>query len=228
MREEIILNTETKAKQAIKIYNKLSLKFYDAYVHGFVAPAIFKCPTSNIIKLYDRNITKNHLEAGVGTGYLLSKCNVLEKISTLAIVDMNKACLEYSRKRLHEYNPEVAIANLLNPFQVSGQMFDSIGINYVLHCIPGDFTSKGIAFTHLKQHLSNEGVLFGSTVLSTGANQSWLARKLVKFYNRAGVFNNLHDDLNGLNQSLHRNFANVEIHLIGSIAVFRASDGELT
>ena len=227
MHKETTFDTEVKAKQAIKIYNKLSLRFYDVYVHSFVAPVVFKCQTSNIIDLYDRNISKNHMEAGVGTGYLLSRCNILEEISTLTIVDMNKACLDYSRKRLYKNNPKVVLANLLNQYQISDQLFDSIGLNYVLHCIPGDFSSKQMVFTHLKQHLSNKGVLFGSTVLSKGINQSWAARRLVKIYNLAGVFNNLHDDLSGLTQALRNNFSNVEIDLIGNIAVFRASDGEL-
>ena len=221
------LDAEKKAQQSIRIYNRLSLYFYDIYVHGFVAPSIFKCKTANILDLYRQNTSSQHLEAGVGTAYLLMKSRVLDKIHNLAILDMNKDCLAFSRQKLKEVNPQLFQVNLLESFAGHDMYYDSIAINYVLHCIPGNFTEKAVVFSNLKAHMSSKGILFGSTVLFPDPATSRFAHRLVSIYNQSGVFNNRQDDEAGLLQALRANFSQVECRQIGDIAIFRASDRAL-
>ena len=39
--------------------------------------------------------------------------------------------------------------NVLEPIFLEGERFDSIGLNYLLHCIPGIIESKSVVFDHL-------------------------------------------------------------------------------
>jgi len=79
--------------------------------------------------------------------------------------------------------------------------FDSIGLNYVLHCLPGSMDEKSIALEHLVELLNPGGVLFGDTLLSSTTRQ-WPVRRLMSFYNRKGIFCNTDDDLDGLRRAM--------------------------
>jgi hypothetical protein len=54
--------------KAHAIYTPASLSFYDLAVHGLSNRFAWRCPTSNILGLYRRHLSVNHLEAAVGTG----------------------------------------------------------------------------------------------------------------------------------------------------------------
>jgi hypothetical protein len=98
--------------------------------------------------------------------------------------------------------------------------FDSIAINYVLHCMPGALPEKGIVFANLKPLLTPGGVLFGSTVLRQGVPCDLRTRTFMRFYNARKVFCNLQDGLAGLTQALEENFRDVQIEVIGCVAQF--------
>ena len=74
--------------------------------------------------------------------------------------------------------------------------FDSVGLTYVLHCLPGRLKEKLAA---VDQPLMREGaVLFGATILGRGVAPNLAARKLLDLYNAKGVFNNREDDFESL------------------------------
>ncbi|HZM07834.1 MAG TPA: hypothetical protein VFC11_05185 [Methylocella sp.] len=51
------------------VYTKRMLGIYDWLVLGLSNRLIWRCPTQGLVAHYDRHVTANHLDVGVGTGY---------------------------------------------------------------------------------------------------------------------------------------------------------------
>ena len=100
------------------------------------------------------------------------------------------------------------------------EKFDSISVNYLLHCLPGDFSEKGLIFSNLREVLNDGGLLFGSTILGKGVNTNIFASKLMGLYNKKGIFCNSNDEITSLEKSLKENFSNVKIEIVGCVALF--------
>jgi hypothetical protein len=135
-------------------------------------------------------------------------------------MDLNANCLDAARKRLERYRPEVYRANVLDPIRIDAPSFQSIGLNYLLHCLPGTVRTKATVFRHLKALLNTGGVMFGATLLHGGVNRSWAARQLMALYNSKGIFTNEHDDLEGLREVLSDNLTGVTVEVVGCAALF--------
>ena len=99
--------------------------------------------------------------------------------------------------RLARYQPLLCETNLLAPIAVELEPADSIGLTYVLHCLPGRMAEKLKAIDHLRPVMSKGAVLFGATILGRGIEPNGAARSLLRLYNAKGVFNNLDDDFDG-------------------------------
>ena len=98
--------------------------------------------------------------------------------------------------------------------------FDSVGINYLLHCVPGPIESKAVALDHLKILMNPNAVLFGSTLLQGGVTRNWLATRLMDTYNTKGIFSNRYDDLDGLKRALSQRLREVSVEVVGCAALF--------
>lgn len=206
------------------VYTPRTLTIYDWLVLGLSNRWIWRCPTKTLRQLYDTNVTGNHLEVGVGTGYFLQHCRFPTEKPRLVLLDLNEHCLHAAACRVAHYQPQCVTANVLEPIAYSGPRFDSIGLNYVLHCLPGDMQAKATAFDHLKELLNPDGVLFGSTLLSGGVPRSLPARRLMAVYNRKGIFSNTGDELDSLRDCLSKRFAQVDVRTHGCAALFVARD----
>ena len=57
------------------IYSPITLAVYDLIVLALSNPLIWRCPTGRILQLYDRHVTDNHLDVGVGTRWYLDRCH---------------------------------------------------------------------------------------------------------------------------------------------------------
>ncbi len=213
-----ITDKQIEAGQAI--YSTSMLAIYDLLVLGFSNRLVWRCPSRRILALYNQHLSANHLDVGVGTGYFLDRCGFPSARPRLALMDLNPNCLNAARARVARYQPETHRANVLDPIRFEGPGFDSIGLNYLLHCLPGTMTSKTVVFRHLKALLNPHGVMFGSTLLSTGVHRSWAARRLMAFYNRKGIFTNDQDDLDGLKGILSEHFTEVTVTVVGCAALF--------
>ncbi len=66
-------------------------------------------------------------------------------------------------------DPRVLQANVLKPLPLPPSSFDSIGMNYLLHCVPGSMVDKSRIFPGLAALLAPGGVLFGSTAVNSTA-----------------------------------------------------------
>ncbi len=206
-----------------RIYTSPVLSMYDLIVLQFSNTHLWRCPTAEQLAHYNAHISAHHLDCGVGTGYYLQHCLFPTTSSPkITLLDLNPNCLETAAKRIAQYNPACVQADLFQALPLT-ELYQSIGLGYVLHCLPGDMAVKTQVLANLKQHLAPGGVLFGSTILGSttpGVEQGWLARKVAGLYNAKGVFSNAKDDLEGLTGALDAHFGEVELRLVGSVALF--------
>ncbi|MGY3572777.1 class I SAM-dependent methyltransferase [Vibrio paucivorans] len=201
------------------IYSKKVLSIYDFWVLGVSNHYFWKCPTRNISNHFLDYVSHNHLDVGVGTGYYL-KNYLPQTTRRIALLDMNRNSLSEAEKAIHSFQPEVYQADVLNMHDLCVEKFDSISINYLLHCLPGSFVEKSILFENLKKLLNDDGVLFGSTILGKDVEVNFFARKIMNIYNKKGIFCNFDDDFESLSKSLNEHFSNVEVKTIGCVALF--------
>ena len=110
---------------------------------------------------------------------------------------------------------------MLDPVDLADARFDSIGANFLFHCLPGELEWKtATVASNLRPYLTAGGVLFGSTILGRGIAHNLLGRRLMRLYNRKGIFSNIEDDLPGLEQGLASRLTDVEIEVVGAVALF--------
>jgi 2-polyprenyl-3-methyl-5-hydroxy-6-metoxy-1,4-benzoquinol methylase len=214
----VISADSIEAGQAI--YTQRTLQFYDLIVLGISNQCIWQCPTQLLVNHYNSNITANHLDVGVGTGYFLDRCQFPSLTPRIALMDLNNNALEFAARRLVRYQPERYCQNVLEPITLEVKKFDSVGVNYLLHCLPGAIESKAIAFDYLKMIMNPNAVIFGSTLLQGNVSRNWFAKRLMDVYNSKGIFSNQDDDLDGLARSLNKHFRDVSIQVVGCVALF--------
>ncbi len=207
--------------RAHAVYTPFMLSIYDVLVHGLSNRLAWRCPTERLLQLYRRNLSENHLEAGVGTGLFLDRAGV-GRLDRLVLLDLNRHCLDRAGRRLARFKPELHEVNLLVPIELGMAPFASIGLTYVLHCLPGTMSEKLVAVDHLRPFMQQGTVLFGATILGRGVTPNAPARLLLDLYNAKGVFNNREDDLASLADGLRQRFGHVEIETAGLVALFRA------
>ncbi|MCB9760825.1 MAG: class I SAM-dependent methyltransferase [Alphaproteobacteria bacterium] len=205
-----------------RVYTRSGLAFYDSFVLGFSARFAWKMPSRSLLGWYAEHLTDAHAEVGVGTGWFLDHARFPSPDPQLVLVDLNPNCLEVTARRVARYAPQTLRANLLEPLPWDGPPVRSVGLNYVLHCLPGPMARKEPAIAHLRAILAPGGVLFGSTLLHNGVPRNALARLLMGIYNRSGVFSNRDDDPQTLEAILRAHFDEVEVRLHGPTALFAA------
>ena len=204
------------------VYTPAVLAVYDLWVLGLSNRWIWKCPTARLLELYNRHASDHHLDVGVGTGYYLAECRFPGQSPRITLVDLNPNSLRWAAKRIKRYSPTVVQANVLERLELRNSPFSSIGLMYVLHCLPGTMTEKAIALANLKPHLLKGGTLFGATILQGDVPCSSAARRLMVRYNKSGIFSNTSDTLAGLRQSLEGHFESVNIEVVGCVGLFSA------
>jgi 2-polyprenyl-3-methyl-5-hydroxy-6-metoxy-1,4-benzoquinol methylase len=212
---------QAEAGQAI--YTKHVLGAYDFFVLGISNHFVWRCPTRRLLEQYDARVTATHLDVGVGTGYFLDRCQFPSPAPRIALMDLNRNALDFASRRIARYNPEIYLGNVLEPIPLDAPKFDSVGVNYLLHCLPGSIESKSAVFDHLKALMNPGAVLFGSTLLQGDVPRSWAAKRLMDFYNRKGIFSNERDDVDGLRRALDRRFEAVSVEIVGCAALFSGS-----
>jgi ubiquinone/menaquinone biosynthesis C-methylase UbiE len=202
------------------IYSKRVLSLYDLSVLGFSNTFAWRCPTRLILRLYDRHVSAKHLEVGVGTGYFLDHCTFPVADPALTLLDVNPNSLAMAAHRLRRYRPATMLADVVSAKQPPTAPFDSIGMNYLLHCLPGTMADKSAVFANLARWLAPGAVLFGTTILGQGVPHNLLARRLLQAYNRRGIFGNSTDSIEGLSDLLRAHCCTASVRVVGSVAFF--------
>lgn len=210
----------SEVDRAHAVYTRSGLALYDWWVLGVSNRWIWKCRTENIEELYSAHLSPNHLEVGVGTGYFLAK-GLSTDSRRVALFDINPKCLEKASKRIAAHHPSVFQGNILQPINLEGVRFDSIGVNYLLHCLPGRLEDKAeTVFDHVIAHLENDGVVFGSTILGLDIQRPLPAKMLMAYYNSKGIFSNRQDSLGAIMEVLSKRFRTFNVEVRGCVVLF--------
>lgn len=212
--------TEEQVAAGQAVYTRRALRAYDFVVLGVSNRFIWKCPTERIVEHYNRHVTTNHADVGVGTGYFLDKCRFPSPSPRIALIDLNQNTLDFASQRIARYRPETYRRSVLEPICIDAPKFDSVALNYLLHCLPGSIASKSAALDHVKTLMNPKAVLFGSTLLQGGVHRNRLAKRLMEVYNKNGIFSNQADDLDRLTEELFERFTDVSVEVVGCAALF--------
>lgn len=214
--------TREQIEAGAALYSRPFLLVYDWLALGLISRFIWKCTSSRMLEHCQANITANHLDIGVGTGYFLDKVGFPSPAPRLALMDLNDNSLGKAARRLARYHPHIYRRNALEPFGLDGGGFDSIGMMNLLHCLPGDLESKSAVFENALSVLNEGGVVFGSTIIHGGIEAGSLAERVLKMTNRRHYMTNLNDSLEGLRSALEKHFSLCSVSVCGYMAFFRA------
>ena len=211
---------DERARRGWRDYTPFLLRIYDPMVLGFFARFIWRIPKEEMLASFRELIGPTHLEIGPGTGWFLEKSGRLDSTS-LTILDPNPNVLRHVTRRLGDVPITAVEADVLKPLPLSGP-FASVGLNAVLHCLPGPPEYKEVALRNIAAVLAPDGVLFGATVLGRSGNHTWIGQRVLTVFNRQGGFDNLKDSAVWLEAALRRSFESVEVTEVGSLAIFVA------
>jgi SAM-dependent methyltransferase len=204
------------------VYSRTMLRFYDAMVYRVNLPIFWRCPVARLSDHYEANLSAEHLEIGVGTGYLLDHAQFPVQSPRITLMDLNANPLRYTARRLSRYTPQTHQMNILSPWGLPPASFESVAMSNMLHCVPGNLAEKGVVFEQARSVLAPGGTLFGSTILGEEANHTRRSRAAIRRLNRREVFRNLDDRLEDLDAALGHTFPTHRIEVQGVMAIFTA------
>lgn len=210
---------DTEAGQAV--YTPLALKAYDLWVLGISNHLLWRCPTAKLRELYTRNVQSPHLDVGVGTGYFLKHATWPVPNPDVTLFDLNENSLAAARARIAHLNPETRAGDIFQPIEGLGP-FQSAGLCFLLHCLPGTLLQKAVVLDNVSAVLAPGGRIFGATIVQGNAPRSHAAQKLMDFYNARGIFSNASDTEADLASALRDRFGSVSVELCGCVALFSA------
>jgi SAM-dependent methyltransferase len=227
--EGFSLDRSDPAYRGQAIYTRRALRIYDTLVVRFSNSVVWRCSARRILGHYRRHVAAAHLDVGPGTGYYLDRVRFpVDGPPDLTLLDPNPEVLRYAARRLRRYRPLLHAADALKPIALEPASFQSVGLGYLLHCLPGDIDAKAVVFDHVIPLVATGGVVFGTTILNGGVHHTRLARRLIGLYNHKGIFSNRHDDLAGLERALAARFERHALEVHGSVALFAAWTGGRT
>jgi ubiquinone/menaquinone biosynthesis C-methylase UbiE len=222
MTQEAIVDRNDPAYAGQAMYTSFLLKVYDLLVYKFMVPIVWRCSTKQFAELYDEHVSASHLDVGVATGALVDKAKFPVPEPDITLMDLNPKVLAFAARRLRRYSPKTHQANVLEPWGLPPQRFESVGMMNILHCVPGTIAEKAVAFDHAREVLIPGGTLFGSTVLGKGVEHTWRSNPPMRRMNRKGTLSNLDDSLEDLEAALAARFSSHQVRVQGAIALFTA------
>jgi SAM-dependent methyltransferase len=219
---EVVVKKGDPAYAGQAAYTRRALRVYDLIAYRLDSPLFWRCSLSRLLAIYDEHVSARHLDVGVGSGYLLHHCDFPVAAPQITLMDLNPDPLAFAARRLRRYGPRTHRANVLTPWGLSAESFDSVAMCNVLNCAPGSMPEKAVAFDHARAVLAPGGCLFGTTVLNGGVEQTRRSRMALKRLNQRGVFDNLADHRDDLEAALAQRFSSFEVSAEGSMAFFVA------
>lgn len=202
------------------VYNRATLLAYDFWVLGVSNRYAWACPTEALVGHFENHASGRHLDIGVGSGALLQHARFPVDNPEVALADLNPASLAAAARRIRHLAPRTHRVDVMRPFRLPGPPFASVSMNYLLHCLPGDLAAKAPAVRHAAAQLRPGGSLFGATILGAGVRHNAFGRALMGVYNARGIFSNRRDSVEALQAVLAPELEDVEIQVIGRVALF--------
>lgn len=212
--------SESDIKKGQAAYTPLILKLYNLWVLDISNTWIWRCPKKLQQEQFNQYITENHLDIGVGTGHYLKQCQWLPQ-AKLSLMDLNPNCLDVSKNLLQDQAPSVYLHDIFKPKESLFDQFNSISMNYLLHCLPGNMETKSEALANATSMLIPGGVLFGATILADAKFHTKTSQRLCAFYNKKGIFSNQEDTLEKLKSTLAKYLTDVEVSVVGCVSLFK-------
>ena len=202
-------------------YSRTLLMVYDRVVLGLVSWFVWRCSTSELVDRYRQHSRDRHLDVGPGTGYFIERSGLPDR-SRVTILDPKP-----ERPRSH-----VPAASAHGRHGRRGRCPQAAPSRWPVRFgrapsgdpLPGPRSRKALAVANVAAVLAPTGVLFGASVLGTSGSHSWLARRVLRAFNRRGAFDNLDDSEEGLREMLEASFERVELETLGSVAIFAAKN----
>ncbi|WP_306362242.1 class I SAM-dependent methyltransferase [Nocardia sp. CC227C] len=217
------MNTAATTDPGQTFYRTNRLNGYDLITVNAANRLLWRCPPEHFVELYNRNVSGRHLDIGPGSGYYLDHCEFPVARPVITLLDLNPDPLTFVAGRIARYAPDTVRADLLGELPpIPNAPFDSIAINYVLHCLPEPPAGKQEVFARLKPLLTDTAVVFGSTVVTGGAPTTPLSKAFNTLYQRMGAFHNQNDTVESLHGALDRHFMSHILEIRGSVALFTA------
>ncbi|WP_331761177.1 class I SAM-dependent methyltransferase (plasmid) [Nocardia sp. NBC_01377] len=204
-------------------YSPALLRIYDPWVLGLNNHLVWRCATTNIRDQYNQHVAGDHLDIGPGTGFFLQRASYPVDVPSIMLMDLSEhpLAMTTSRLRARGITAEAVRGSVLRPFPIpEGRRFRSVAASLLMHCVPGAWDSKGRAFAHVAAVTAPEGRFFGSTVLASPSTR--LSRAVGGFFNERGAFHNADDDVEGLRHALDTAWSEVEVQVIGQVALWCA------
>ncbi|MFD7061172.1 class I SAM-dependent methyltransferase [Streptomyces sp. NPDC059906] len=214
--------SEARIQTAAAFYRRPMLAAYDLFVLGMVSRFMWRCPRSRMLAHYDRQVGSPHLDIGPGTGWFLNKCIFPVESPSVTLLDLNEAALSTATHRVRRYHPGAQVGDAFKPLALRPASFESVGLNFLLHCLPGSMQQKSVVFDHVVPVLRPGARVFGSTVLGHGPHHTQRSTRLLDKLNRSGVFSNLDDRVEDLTDQLRARFTDVETVRSGAVCLFSA------
>jgi 2-polyprenyl-3-methyl-5-hydroxy-6-metoxy-1,4-benzoquinol methylase len=214
--------SESDIKKGQAVYTPIMLKIYNIWVLDISNRWIWRCPKEKQVAQFNKYITSNHLDIGVGTGYYLKTCKMPHS-PKLSLMDLNLTCLNKAQKALHQKSITTTLyqADVFKKQTALAERFNSISMNYLLHCLPGNMQTKEKCIANAVSMLMPGGVLFGATIVSDKKLHILPSRMLSNFYNQRGIFSNQEDTSEALLNALGKHLIDIDISIVGCVALFK-------
>ncbi|GAB2678806.1 class I SAM-dependent methyltransferase [Nocardia goodfellowii] len=213
---------EDRIQAGIEPYHRRMLAVYDWLVLGLVCRWVWRCPRSTMLAHYDEHVGARHLDLGPGTGWFLDNCHFPTPAPSITLVDLSEAALATAALRIARYRPVRHSGDVYKSLNLGAAQFDSVGMNLLLHCLPGSFRQKAVVFDHVTPHLGANGLVFGSTILGIDKRHTTLSTALCRRLNRADSFDNAADRIEDLARELETRFTEVRLVRSGVVCLFSA------
>lgn len=215
--------TQARIRAGAESYRRPMLAAYDVFVLGLMSRFMWRCPRGRMLAHYDRQVGAAHLDIGPGTGWFLDHCRFPARPPAVTLLDLNEVVLATAAHRIRRYRPQTRVGDAFRPFALGAERFDSVGMNFLLHCLPGSMGQKSVVFDHVTPFLRPGGRVFGSTVLGEGPHHTQRSLRLLAKLNRSEVFSNLGDRMDDLDEQLRARFTDVETVRRGAVCLFSAT-----
>ena len=213
-------STTVNSDRGAAAYHPWLLSIYDWLILGFFSTYAWRCPTvSTLLPFFRENVSKTHLDVGVGTGYFLVHSSLSDDVS-ITILDLNQNSLDMAKVRLHRSDVQTLKHDIFQPLDPT-KKYESIGLFYLLHCLPGPPSRKMALFNNLKNNVAPKGVVYGTTVLGKGIRHNVLGKILIAMFNAKGIFDNREDSEEELKERLEACFERVETKVVGAVLLFK-------
>eukprot|EP01084_Bolivina_argentea_P277782 474383_1 len=224
----------------LSLYSKIHVmnKFYDIAMSGIVK-YFYKHPREQQLSLYKKHMatSKHHLEIGCSSIYLPVHASNDNQSTKYYLLDIEQTPLisaqtDMIKNSIPKENIQLICGNALeiNRISMPNIIYDSVGISYVLHCIPTSLNEKlPLILNGLSTYMDENSIIFGSTICNPNDinNKSNIHHrffvKWIQFLQYQWVMFNQNDFHSDLEKIFSQYFDEVSVERIGYASVFMAT-----